>query len=415
MRLTGLYIGQSAMMANGTALAFSADNVANANTPGFKQQRAEFSNVIADTSKGFYTTTISSGAGVATVGSTSVHNQGGIDKTGRDLDVAIMGDGYFSVQAGNEVYYTRTGDFSINPEGFLANSSGDLVLGFTEASPDTAVPISLSNVSVLPTQTSSAQFGGNLNNEAELATVPTNPDRFQTLNSTSQFSSFTDVYDSLGNRHTLSMFFFHTSESGWTAQVYTDGEDVGQTPDTPVLLGSVDISFDELGNISQGVNTGMTVAPAWSTGAAPGNIQLDFGQLRGFASPSYLSFLAMDGSQGGSAANIEIQENGDVVAALSSGETTSVGTIALAKFRNSGALERVGDNSFRESPASGVPDIARPAVEGRGSLIGSSLETSNVDLTKEFIDVIRFQRGYQAGSRIIQTIDSLIEKTIAIG
>ena len=122
----------------------------------------------------------------------------------------------------------------------------------------------------------------------------------------------------------------------------------------------------------------------------------------------------MDGSAGGSATSIGIEANGDVVARLDGGQTTAVGTLAIATFRNPSSLTKGDDNTFYQTPESGAAELARPGSSGRGTIVSGSLESSNVDMAKEFIDVVRYQRGYQAGSRIIQTIDKLIDSTLQI-
>lgn len=421
MRLTGLYIGQSAMAANGAALAFSADNIANSNTTGYKYQRPDFASLVADASGGRDSMpgNSESGDGVASRNGQTILTQGGVDVTGRDLDSAIQGNGYFVVREGNDLKYTRAGNFTISPDGFLQTATGELVMGYTAASPDTLTQISLDNISVNPTATTGAVLGGNLDSSMDSVPPPTNPTTFEQLSGSAAFSSFTDIYDSLGNRHSLSLYFYHMSNqpsggSTWQVQVYAEGAEVGQTENTPVPLGNLQLNFDSNGSIVAGSNTAMSISPAWISGAAQNTLQLDFGELRSFASPSYLSFLSMDGSAGGSATSIGIEANGDVVAKLDGGQTTAVGTLAIATFRNPSSLTKGDDNTFYQTPESGAADVARPGTNGKGSIVSGSLESSNVDMAKEFIDVVRYQRGYQAGSRIIQTIDKLIDATLQI-
>ncbi len=158
----------------------------------------------------------------------------------------------------------------------------------------------------------------------------------------------------------------------------------------------------------------MTINAAWGNGANAQATTVDLSGLTGFAAPSNLSGLESDGSAAGSISGCEIEKNGTLNVLFSTGGKISAGTIALSTFRNAGELQRVGSTKLAESSASGKPTVGRPQSDGRGSTVGGALENSTVDPTGEFVDMIRFQRAYQAGSQVIQTYSQLLNTTIQI-
>lgn len=410
---TGLYIGQSSMMSHGNALALSADNIANSNTTGFKYQRPDFGSIVADASAGLFTSKVDGGDGVNHTQNETILTQGSVDTTGRDLDTAIRGIGYFVASDGVNQTYTRAGDFSVSADGKLILPSGEQVLGFTEASPDVLVPIQIDNVTVLPEPTTVSAMGGNLDVLTPISAAPaTVPATFLELNNSSSYSTSTDVHDSLGVRHSLALHFYHTAPGEWQIQVYTNAQETGAADIAPQLLGQITLPFNEQGKLAEGTNAVMNIAANWNNGSAPSNVALDFSGLSDYRAGSYMSFLSSDGSPGGSATGLIIGEDGTVSATLDTGETTPIAELGIAVFRNPSGLSRKGDNQFLSSSESGVAEIGKAMEEQRGSMVSGALESSNVDLAREFIDVIRFQRGYQAGSQVVKTMNEVISRTL---
>jgi flagellar hook protein FlgE len=158
----------------------------------------------------------------------------------------------------------------------------------------------------------------------------------------------------------------------------------------------------------------LNVNPAWNNGATAGAVAINLGTMTGFAGSSSVSGVSTNGNLPGALQALEIRNNGDVVAHLDSGDEAVIGKIALATFPSAQGLKRVGDTDFQETEKSGQVSVAAPGSNGRGTLRGSALENSTTDPANEFVSMIRFQRGYQAGSQVISTVSQLLDSTIQI-
>jgi len=207
------------------------------------------------------------------------------------------------------------------------------------------------------------------------------------------------------------MYMFHTGNGTWEARAYVDGAEVGQTEGTPVQVGSGTITFDAQGHVSSGGN--MQITANWAVGGNT-STTVDMSKFTGYALGSAFTSITSDGVVAGTAVGFSFGSDGSLVALLSNGNTTSLGTLALASFRNPNGLERVGDNRFAIGMTSGEAIISTPTQNGLGNIAANSLENSNVDLATQFIDMVRIQRGYQAGSQVITTISDVIATTIQI-
>ncbi len=134
--------------------------------------------------------------------------------------------------------------------------------------------------------------------------------------------------------------------------------------------------------------------------------------MSGFASTSATSSVTQNGSPTGTVDSIQIDASGNIVASFGAGRTVTIGQIALAQFNNPQGLQSLGTNEFGQTQASGVPNVGVAGTGGRGTLIGGSLEQSNVDIANEFTQMILAQRGYQANSKSITVADELLVDTL---
>ncbi len=414
MRLeSGLFIGKDSLVSHGTAINTVADNLANSNTPGYKAERAEFATLLADGEGSLFGDGYNAGNGVFVPNINTVHNQGSIEQTNRSLDFAVQGQGLFITQNGTNTYYTRAGNFSSDPTGNLTTQDGDTVMGFTTASPDTPVALNLNTVASAAAPTTAIKLTGNLDS-SQAAALSTGPFTTVTdLNANATYRNVVEMIDSLGNRHSVDMYFFKVDNLNWQAQAYVDGGEVGGTIGTPTNIGTGNIAFTNTGVQAAGAAP-MTITAAWGNGAAASTVAVDLSGFTGYGSPSSISSITADGTIPGNPTGFEVDENGVLSATLSNGETATIGTIALAFFQNPSALEKVGNNKYVITEDAGTPDIGAPNSESRGQTKGSSLETSTVDPASEFVNMIRYQRGYQAGSQVIQTVNELLDQTIRI-
>jgi len=416
---TGLYAGRESLITNGAALATTSDNIANSNTVGFKESRIEFANLLAEGQGGLYNPDTAAGNGPMIAGSKVAHSsQGAIDPTARQLDFAIQGQGYFILNdASSSAYYTRAGNFSSDADGNIISNNGENLMGFTEASPDTLVALNTSDISGQASATSTISITGNLNASDEIQGDPdTAPATFAALSAASDFSTSVEVVDSLGEKRDVIVHFFHTGiDAGgqtWVAQAYVDAAEVGGVEGTPQFLNQVQMAMTTDGVQAEGAETLLEVTPAWGNGAAAGAFSFDLSNFSAFSTQSSVSAVSVDGTVPGNVTGFSLGADGTVGATLDSGETAVIGTLALAKFVNPDGLEKVGSNRFAQGADTGELTVAAAGSDGLGETRNGALESSSVDLSKEFVNVVRYQRGYQAGSKVITTMDEIINQTL---
>ncbi len=414
---TGIHIGKEAMSTHAFALNTVSNNLANMNTPGYKTDRPEFETLLADSMGSLLEDPTGSGNGVRPTDASMILTQGTIDATGRDLDLAVDGNGYFIVRNANGGkpidLFTRAGNFETDPEGNIVTKSGEQVLGYTTASPTTPVPINIRNVTTSATPSANVAITGNLNSGAALGTVPAGGATFTQISAAAEFRNSISLTDSLGAAHNVSLFFYHTGPTAWTAQAYVDGAETGGTAGTPVLVGTSTITTDNTGAQAAGA-TPMTINAAWNNGAAAQTTTLDTSGMTGFSSPSNVGSVTNDGVPNGAVSSISVGTDGSILASLTNGQTVTIAQLALAGFNNPGGLTKLTNNNFGAGSATGEQITGKPETSGFGRIRGASLELSNVDPATQFIDLIQYQRGYQAGSQVVSTFNEIIRTTLQL-
>jgi len=417
MRLfSGLLIGRESLIANGTALGTSADNLANLNTTAFKTQRPDFSSIVAQNLGGLYSMKESTGNGVQVPEISILHSQqGNLDQTGRDLDFGINGAGFFILNDGTQNFYSRDGNFSTDADGNLVTDAGKSVMGYLPGAPETLVPLTLGDIASTATPTSSVKSTGNLDASTPLNTNTGEPTTFKQLNDFSDFSAPLDIVDSLGQKHSIALHFFHTENLTWRVAAYADALETGGTASAPDSLGEGTLTFDQTGisTAAEGTPT-FTFTPAWSNGSAATPVAVDMSGFTGFASSSTINSIVQDGIVPGNIVGYSVEPNGEIFARLDNGTSISAGTIALSAFINTDGLTRIGNNEYYATEDAGEPAIGNPLTDNRGEVRNAVLEGSTVDPANEFVDVIRYQRAYQAGSQVIKTTDEMLTTTIQL-
>jgi len=389
------------------------NNIANASTVGFKDVTVQFSDVYASTLWGATATQIGLGVQVASV--TPNFTQGNITTTGNPLDIAINGQGFFQELNNGITSYSRDGEFQLNANGVVVNSSGAQLLGYpavngviSQAPP---VPLTLSQAPVPPAATTTATLSVNLDAGSTPVAAGTvfNP----AISTTYTSSTSMTVYDSQGNAHTLSYYFVNTGLNGanddvWNVYATGDGAQLGQ-------MGT--LTFGPTGTmvtVPAGQDVQLAV-PAWNltNGANPLNITTTFP----FASTSQygVAFSVSGNSQNGYAtgqlAGFSIGDNGVITGQYTNGQTLAQGQIALANFVNPQGLISVGNNQFVETQASGAPLVGAPGAGSLGTVQSGALEGSTVDITTELVNLITAQRVYQANAETVKTEDQ-VEQTL---
>lgn len=410
--IQAMYNGVAGLKAHKTQMDVISNNIANINTVGFKSSRVNFSEMLNQTMQGASapsgglggTNPIQIGLGVG-VGSVDVNQtQGPLVSTGKSTDVAIDGNGFLILGDGQGKYYTRDGSFAIDGDGNLVSSSSGLkVLGWT-ADPATGALDATSSISSasgikLPIgqlsvarQTSSISLGGTLNSE--------------TTTGDSSSVSF-DIYDSLGATHPLTVTFTKTANAGeWTWEA--SSTDAGSS------VGSGTISFDTSGKCLNN-SADITVNLASAGGAASTiNIGLSFRSMTQLSGESTTKLLSQDGLPLGVLSDFTVANDGTISGTFDNGMTQTLGKLALAQFSNPAGLSKAGNNVLVETGNSGLPQIGCAASGSFGSITSGYLESSNVDLSTEFANMIVAQRGFQANSRIITTSDELLQELVQL-
>jgi flagellar hook protein FlgE len=421
--------GLSGLNANGQYLSVIGNNLANINTIGFKSSAVTFMDLVSQTVGGSSANPMQVGLGVVTGSISPVFSQGAIENTREATNVAIQGNGFFVVRGTNGLSYTRAGNFSLNSEGALVTPDGFKVQGYTEVDPTTGRIVTTSQPTdiivppgVLREPVSTSVFR-----------TLTNLDVTAVVGDT--FNTPVQIYDAVGASHVMTVTYTRTL-AGWDFEITVDGAEVAQVPPIvdPFVLASGSLAFDGTGQIvsvtpappaTGGGNLPAVpitdisfTTPNWTTGAQASTIDWDIVDnngvvsLTGFASPSATSSKSQNGAAAGMIDAISISADGSIVATFGAGQTVAVGQLALAQFNNPKGLVKMGSNRYGESQAAGIPNVGVAGTGGRGTLIGSALEQSNVDIAQEFTQMILAQRGYQANSKTITVSDELLVDTL---
>ncbi len=391
----GFQQGLSGLNAAAKNLDVIGNNVANANTAGFKKGVATFGDVFVGSLGG------GGGIGTQLTGVNQQFSQGGITVSNNPLDVAINGSGFFRMSNGGEISYSRNGGFLQDRNGFIVNGSGQNLTGFPAVN-GVIVSGVLSNLQLpttdlLPRATANTSVGANLASDAAIILSTFNPADPGTYN----FSTTSSSYDSLGQAHTVSLYFNKTAPNVWRVNTYIDGV-VANGAGGPTTL-----TFNSQGGLSTATN--LVKSLALTNGAAPLLITLNMNQMTQFGSSFGVNALAQDGYASGQLAGYNIDSAGIILGRYTNGQTQALGQIGLANFANVQGLQPMGDNLWAASASSGVPLMGVPGTASLGLLQSAATEDSNVDLTAELVNMIIAQRIYQANAQSIKTQDALMQ------
>lgn len=415
MRLeTAIYASREGITAHGQALAVIGDNVSNANTTAYRAARAEFTDLLPDGERQSESTP-SVGSGVALSRVRIMPIAGVIEQTDRALDVALDGRGFLVVGSAADQLYTRAGNLAINGEGILVDANGYAVLGYV-GDGTSLTELDTRKVTTSSKATSASSMFGNLDASSAVTTVPANPASFTEIGQLASFTNNMQVYDSLGAAHDVTVAFFKTAANTWTAQAYIDGADTGGTAGVPVSLGSTTLSFGSDGRIPETGQAAVVInaAPAYGNGAAAGSFTIALGGFTQFAGSSQLLSVNQDGQGAGNIQNYEIDETGNFIAVMDNGQRVAIGTIQLANFPNFDGMERIGNGLFRATDAAGERTLGAPGTVGFGKTQDGSLERSNVDIADQFVNMVLYQRGYQANSQTLNASSQMLRETLQL-
>jgi flagellar hook protein FlgE len=400
--LTSLFSAVSGLNTYGNAMSVIGNNIANVGTTGFKSSRASFADLVS-ASLGGGSSAGQVGLGVFLNDVQTSFTQGSLSNTGNTLDLAIDGTGFFQLRDTTGVTtYSRAGQFEVNNLGQIVDPSGRFLQGYQASTTGvilgTVGNITLSSATVAPQATSTASVEANLN---AASTVPvaafdaTDP-------STYNFSNGLTVYDTLGAQHQLRLYYVKAAANTWNLHSQIDG---GAT------TAQTDLVFNSSGVLTGGAAQTFSLTIAGGA-ATPLTVAMDFSAMTQFGASSNLTNQTQDGFTAGSFQGLSIDTAGQVVAQFSNGQTRTLAQVVLSRFTNPNGLARSGENGFAETIDSGAPLAGAPTNNGLGRLLSQTIEQSNVDLGKEFVDMIITQRAFQANSRAITTSDEMLQELV---
>jgi flagellar hook protein FlgE len=390
-----------------------SNNLANIDTDGYKDETLTFGDIFAQTGvAGGSGDTVQIGSGVAVSSTDTNFTEGNLNSTGTSSNMAISGNGFFVTQGTNGTQnFTRSGDFTTNNDGQLMTPSGQLLLGYPAVN-----GVVNNSASMQPLQV------GSMTSPAVPSTtvgITANLDSDTAVGGTATSSSLS-VYDSLGTSHTLTVNYTMTATGTWNYTVTVPSADVvaGTTGNTTV--GSGTLNFNGEGQLASITNTVPISIPTLADDAtSPLALSGPFGTV---ADPtitqtsmaSATSATTTDGFPPGTLSTFAVQPDGTIEGTFTSGDTLALGQVAVASFTNNQGLVSVGNNDYQASVASGAAVIGLAGTGGRGTVVGGSVEQSNVDIASEFAKLIVAQQAYSANAKSITTFNTLSQATLAM-
>lgn len=408
-------------------LSVTSNNIANVNSTGFKKSRAEFGDVYAVSAFGNSKTAV--GAGILTQSVSQQFNQGNLEFTDNSLDLAVSGNGFFAMApnlTSQDLVYTRAGGLSVNKDGYVVNSSGQYLMtlpvnpdgSVSSTSLSTATPLLLPTASGIPRATTEIELGVNVPADApDLVVADFDPSQPQTYTNATSVT----VFDSLGESHIVTNYFVKAGANQWAIFQSLDGNPVDINAEAGTSnLGHefATMTFNNDGTFAATIPASIdSEAVAFSNGANPMTYTLDLknNAPTQFANQGFtVNELSQDGATTGRLSGLSIGEDGLVRANYTNGDTEALGKILLADFKNVNGLKQVGNNAWQQTLDSGEPLVGEAGTGRFGLVQSGALETSNVDLTEQLVNLITAQRNFQANAKAIETNKAISDTIINI-
>lgn len=465
--MRSLYSGVSGLQNHQVRMDVIGNNISNVNTTGFKKGRVTFQDMLSQMLSGAAKPAEEIGGvnpkqvglGMVIAAIDTIHTQGSLQTTGKNLDLAIQGEGFFVLNQGDKSFYTRNGAFSLDEKGTLVNPanglkvqgwSSELIGGTYQINTaanigDIQIPLYSKDPA---RQTQNIWVKCNLFSETGIIpdyNTATETDRIQNTHESS-----IEVYDSRGNSIPARFIFYKTDVNTWRARLVVEGADPAFTR---IDIGAQNVAagaananelvfqFDNFGRplsvtdaSGETVNAGQLNATlTFQVPGAAGGLEQTFNVLLGeagqvdsrdpegnnfgvtqFASAFTTKPFKQDGFGLGYLEAFKVDNSGVITGVYSNGNNRPLARIAMANFTNVGGLEKAGENNYVASNNSGLPDIGPANFAGKGKITAGALEMSNVDLAEQFTDMIVTQRGFQANSKTIQTSDQMLQELMTL-
>ena len=450
MAFTTALSGLSAAQNN---LAVTGNNIANANTTGFKKSRSEFADVYASSMGGV--SKVQPGSGVRVTEVAQQFSQGNIEYTENSLDLALSGTGFFTLAdsptAATPTKYTRSGAFQLDKDGYVVNDQGRYLMSYAPNgttvdagfSQGVFQPIQIDTAQGLPEATEKVNLQVNLDATSDKLQPanfdPTEPTTYNNMTSAT-------VYDSQGNPHTATTYFLADGTSAappvldnpnsWLVYTYLDGwgiepassatpTGVTDSTDQTAVPTPLKLEFNTTGALVtiDGIappTTSQAFSAITSSDLDPNlkvdDISLDYNFIKStqYSTPYSVNALTQNGLPAGNLTGIDVDDKGIVFARFSNGGSRTLGQVALARFANNQGLSKVGDTSWAENANSGQPVFGAAGNNNFGTIQSAALEASNVDLSAQLVNLIVAQQSYQANSQTISTENQVIQTILNI-
>jgi flagellar hook protein FlgE len=400
-------IALSGLTAASSALDITSNNIANADTTGFKSSQAEFGDVFSSSAVNLNTS--SSGEGVQLLSSAQQFTQGDITTTSSPLDMAISGNGFFTLDSPSGYVYTRNGEFTEDQNGNVTTATGQFLQvypplangGFNTGALQN---LNLNTAQSAPQATSTGVVTLNLPSNDTVPTVApfsaTNPDTYSQ-------STSTTVYDSLGNSYPATFYFTQTTTPGtWDVDMTVNGTQVGATQA---------LTFNSAGTLTTPANGAVAFGGYTPTdGATAMNMTFNFGDTTQYGTSFGVNSITQNGYTTGQLSTVSVDSTGVVSAVYTNGRSTDLGQLAIANFPDPQGLQQLTDTNWAQTFASGTVVQGTAGSAGFGTVQSSAIESSNVDLTTELVNMITEQRAFQANAQVITTADQMSQTVIGI-
>jgi len=410
-----------------------SNNLANINTDGYKDENLTFSDLFSQAGgTNGSGDPLQTGSGVAVASTTSNFTEGTLDATGTTSNMALSGNGFFVTQGANGLPdYTRAGDFTTNNAGQLTTPDGQLLLGYPAVNgvvnASAALgPMQVGSVTSPAVTTKNLQITANLDAGATLGT------------SGATTTSSLAVFDSLGGSHTLALSYTMTAPNTWSYAATVPNADLSTGGAGVTTIASGTLNFNSSGVLISTEPTGgtataapsagitLTIPPTttpattFTDGAAPMSVNWNLldgsgnSTMTQTATAGTTSATSQDGFASGSLSSYAVQPNGTIVGTFSSGTSLALGQVAVATFGNVEGLTSIGNNNYQPTAASGSAVVGAAGTGGRGTIVGGSVEQSNVDIAAEFAKLIVAQQAYSANAKSITTFNQVSQATLAM-
>lgn len=427
----------SGLNAASNNLAVTGNNIANANTVGFKLSRSEFADVYASSLGGV--SNIQPGAGVKVANVAQQFTQGNLQFTQNNLDLAVSGEGFFTLAKSptetNNLSYTRDGEFKLDKDGYLVNNQGAALLVYrpngTSVSDGFSVgvtqPVQINTLTGLPAATSSVNMVVNVDSQQLPPSNTTfNPNQSNSYNNQTSVT----VYDSLGSPHVLTSYFVKVAadpaasppvaDNTWVVRQFMSdpaiaGTDPSLIPKTDVGTGT--LVFNNAGKLVSDAASIFAMNPTYDpgNGAAPINVStISYVGSTQVQQAFSVNSMSQNGLPAGQLTGIDIDDAGVIFARFSNGGSTTVGQVALTRFPNVNGLTKLGDTTWGQSANSGEPIRGEAGGNNFGTIQSGALEASNVDLSAQLVNLIVAQQHYQANAQTITTENSIMQTILNI-